>query len=112
MGRVLRKFRLDELPQLLNILRGEMSIVGPRPEQPGLATKLEETIPYYSERVNVLPGLTGWAQVQYPYTNSAEDSAHKLEFDLYYIKHLSMALDLQIILRTLRIVLFAKERVV
>jgi exopolysaccharide biosynthesis polyprenyl glycosylphosphotransferase len=110
LGRVLRRFRLDEIPQFWNILRGEMSIVGPRPERPELADQLEMEIPFFRERENVLPGLTGWAQVQYPYTDNVEDSARKLEFDLYYIKNLSLSLDLQIVLRTLRIVLFGKER--
>lgn len=110
LGRVLRRFRLDEIPQMWNILRGDMSIVGPRPERPELVAKLEKEIPYYRERENVMPGLTGWAQVQYPYTDNIEDTARKLEFDLYYTKNLSMSLDLQIILRTLRIILFAKER--
>jgi len=110
IGHVLRRFRLDEVPQIVNILRGEMSIVGPRPERPELIRELIGEIPYYEERQNVLPGLTGWAQIRYPYGSSVEDAARKLEYDLYYIKHLSFSLDLQIILSTLRIVLFGKER--
>lgn len=109
-GRCLRRFRLDELPQLFNILRGEMSVVGPRPERPELAARLEAAVPFYAERVNVMPGLTGWAQIHYPYGNSVEDAARKLEYDLYYIRHLSIALDLQIILSTLRIVVLGMER--
>jgi len=110
VGKILRKFRLDEMPQFWNILKGEMSIVGPRPERPELHVELEKKIPYYAERSNVMPGLTGWAQVRYPYGNSVEDSARKFEYDLYYIKYLSLSLDLQIILRTIRIVLFGLER--
>jgi exopolysaccharide biosynthesis polyprenyl glycosylphosphotransferase len=110
VGRFLRATRMDELPQFWNVLRGDMSLVGPRPERPELAAMLREKIPFYSERENVLPGLTGWAQVRYPYGSSAEDTRRKLEYDLYYIKHVSLALDLQILLSTLRIVLFGKER--
>jgi len=110
LGRVLRRFRLDEIPQFVNILRGEMSVVGPRPERPELARDLAGKIPFYDERENMIPGLTGWAQVRYPYGSSVEDAARKLEYDLYYMKHMSLSLDLQIILSTLRIVLFGKER--
>jgi len=110
IGRVLRRFRLDEVPQFINVLRGEMSIVGPRPERPEITSELVRKIPFYEERENVTPGLTGWAQIRYPYGNSVEDAARKLEFDLYYIKHLSFSLDLQIILSTLRIVVLGKER--
>lgn len=111
LGRVLRRFRIDEIPQFINILRGEMSVVGPRPERPELAQGLSEQIPFYDERENIMPGLTGWAQVRYPYGNTVEDAARKLEYDLYYMKHMSLSLDLQIILSTLRIVLFGKERI-
>ena len=110
IGHVLRRFRLDEIPQLLNVLKGEMSIVGPRPERPEIVTQLEKQITFYRERENVMPGLTGWAQIRYPYGNSVEAARAKLEYDLYYIKNLSLTLDLQIILRTLRIVLFGMER--
>ena len=106
VGRVLRRFRLDEIPQFINVIRGEMSIVGPRPERPQLVEKLEKEIPFYAERENTTPGLTGWAQIRYPYGNSVEDSARKLEYDLYYMKHMSFSLDLQIVLSTLRIVIF------
>jgi exopolysaccharide biosynthesis polyprenyl glycosylphosphotransferase len=109
-GRSLRKYRLDEIPQLWNILKGEMSLVGPRPERPELVEKLEKLIPYYRERENIPPGLTGWAQIRYPYGATMEDSRAKLEFDLYYLQNLSIALDIRIILRTLRIVLFGMER--
>ncbi|MBN1671877.1 MAG: sugar transferase [Kiritimatiellae bacterium] len=110
LGRVLRKFRLDEIPQIVNILKGDMSIVGPRPERPEIIADLEQAIPFYRERLNIMPGLTGWAQIRYPYTNTVQDAARKLEFDLYYIKYLSMRLDIQIILSTIRIVLFGLER--
>ncbi len=110
LGHVLRRFRLDEIPQFVNILKGEMSIVGPRPERPELTAQLAKRIPFYDERENVMPGLTGWAQIRYPYGSTVEDAAHKLEYDLYYMKHLSFSLDLQIILMTLRIVVLGKER--
>jgi len=110
IGRFLRKYRLDELPQLWNVFKGEMSLVGPRPERPELVAKLEKVIPYYRERENILPGLTGWAQIRYPYGATIEDSRAKLEFDLYYLQNFSTALDIRIILRTLRIVLFGMER--
>lgn len=110
VGRFLRKYRLDELPQLINVLRGEMSLVGPRPERPEIVEKLSKAIPYYRERENLLPGLTGWAQIRYPYGATVEDARAKLEFDLYYLQNLSIGLDLQIILRTLRIVVFGLER--
>ena len=111
LGRLLRRFRIDEIPQFINILRGEMSLVGPRPERPELAQGLAEQIPFYDERENIMPGLTGWAQVRYPYGSTVEDAARKLEYDLYYMKHMSLSLDLQIVLSTLRIVLFGKERI-
>jgi lipopolysaccharide/colanic/teichoic acid biosynthesis glycosyltransferase len=110
LGHVLRRFRLDEIPQLWNVFLGEMSLVGPRPEQPELADRLEAMIPFYRERENMLPGLSGWAQVQYAYTDNIEDAATKLEYDLYYIKNVSIRLDVQIILRTFRIILFGMER--
>jgi lipopolysaccharide/colanic/teichoic acid biosynthesis glycosyltransferase len=110
LGRFLRRFRLDELPQLVNVLNGEMSLVGPRPERPEIIAELERRIPCYNERENITPGLTGWAQIRYPYGYTVEDAARKLEYDLYYMKHLSLALDLQIILSTLRIVMLGKER--
>ena len=110
LGRFLRKFRLDELPQLINVLKGDMSLVGPRPERPELVEKLAREIPFYRERENIPPGLTGWAQIRYPYGASIEDSRAKLEYDLYYLQNLSVALDLRIILRTLRIVIFGLER--
>lgn len=110
LGRVLRKFRLDEIPQLWDVIAGKMSLVGPRPERPEIVAELEKQIPNYRERENVPPGITGWAQVRYPYADSVEDVARKLEYDLYYIKNLSIRLDFQIILRTVRIVMLGKER--
>jgi lipopolysaccharide/colanic/teichoic acid biosynthesis glycosyltransferase len=110
LGRILRRFRLDEIPQFVNIIRGDMSLVGPRPERPELVAELEKTVPFYRERENVMPGLTGWAQIRYGYGNTTEDAARKLEYDLYYMKHLSFALDLQILLSTLQIVLFGAEK--
>jgi lipopolysaccharide/colanic/teichoic acid biosynthesis glycosyltransferase len=101
LGRVLRRTRLDELPQLLNILLGEMSFVGPRPERPEFVATLEKAIPYYAWRHAARPGLTGWAQINYPYGSSVEDSVRKLEYDLYYIRNFSLATDLFIVLRTL-----------
>ncbi|MDP4536384.1 TIGR03013 family PEP-CTERM/XrtA system glycosyltransferase [Alkalimonas collagenimarina] len=110
VGRIIRKYRIDELPQLLNVLRGEMGFVGPRPERPEFVCELEKDIPYYSQRHNVKPGLTGWAQLKYPYGATTEDSMEKLKFDLYYIKHRSLLLDLVILIRTVEIVLFGKGR--
>jgi len=110
VGRWLRMFRLDEIPQLWNVLRGDMSIVGPRPEQPGLVQALEHSIPFYREREYARPGLTGWAQINSLYGNSMESTRRKVEYDLYYIKNMSLSLDLQIILRTFRIVLLGKEK--
>jgi len=105
VGRFLRATRLDELPQLWNVLRGEMSLVGPRPERPEFVARLTEQIPYYGQRHVVKPGLTGWAQVRYAYGSSVEDAMEKLQYDLFYIKNLSLALDLLIVLSTLKTVL-------
>ncbi len=101
VGALLRLTRLDEAPQFWNILRGEMSLVGPRPERPEFVEKLAKEIPFYNQRHLVKPGLTGWAQINYPYGASTEDALNKLKYDLYYIKHSSPGLDLQIILRTI-----------
>ncbi|MFZ0708062.1 MAG: exopolysaccharide biosynthesis polyprenyl glycosylphosphotransferase [Candidatus Korobacteraceae bacterium] len=105
VGRFIRKFRLDELPQLINVLRGDMSLVGPRPEQPTLADLLEEQIPYYGQRHSLRPGITGWAQVKYGYGGTVGENKVKLEHDLFYIKHLSMPLDLAIIFETGKVLL-------
>jgi sugar transferase (PEP-CTERM system associated) len=108
VGRFLRKTRLDEIPQLYNVLRGDMSFVGPRPERPEFVEQLTENIPYYSKRHSVKPGLTGWAQVNYSYGDCEEDALEKLRYDLYYIKHYSLILDLLIVLETVKVVLFGK----
>lgn len=108
LGALFRKCRIDELPQFFNILCGDMSMVGPRPERPEFVNKLKEIIPYYSERHFVKPGVTGWAQVRYPYGASEEDAMEKLRFDLYYIKNLSLTFDFMIILETIQVVLFRK----
>jgi len=108
VGAFFRKSRIDELPQFFNILRGDMSMVGPRPERPEFVSKLKEAIPYYSERHFVKPGVTGWAQVRYAYGASVEDALEKLRYDLYYIKNLSLTLDFMIILETIQVVLFRK----
>jgi lipopolysaccharide/colanic/teichoic acid biosynthesis glycosyltransferase len=133
VGRVLRKFRLDELPQLINVLKGEMSIVGPRPERemfirdfrelitesrlgrratdpPGIVVScgVKEKIPYYSHRLLVKPGITGWAQVMYPYASSLEQTKEKLQYDLFYVKNIGFFLDMAILLKTVRIVLFGR----
>ena len=108
VGRFLRKTRIDELPQLINVLKGEMSVIGPRPERPEFVRELAEKLPYYDVRHTVKPGITGWAQVCYPYGASLEDSRYKLEYDLFYIKHLSALLEAKIILKTIGVILFPK----
>ena len=106
IGRFIRKVRIDELPQTWAVLKGEMSFVGPRPERPQFVEQLEQQLPYYAERHMVKPGITGWAQINYPYGASIEDARHKLEYDLYYAKNYSPFLDLLILLQTLRVVLW------
>lgn len=108
IGRFIRKCRIDELPQLLNVLKGDMSFVGPRPERPEFVENFSETIPYYSERHRVKPGITGWAQMRYPYGTSEEDAVEKLKYDLYYVKNYSLFLDLLIMLQTTEVVLWGK----
>src|SRR5579872_7467484 len=105
VGRWLRKYRIDELPQFVNVLRGEMSIVGPRPERPEFVSMLEEKIPFYGLRHSVRPGITGWAQVKYQYGASVEETETKLEHDLFYIKHLSIMLDLAVLFETAKVML-------
>jgi len=107
-GGIIRKFRIDELPQLWNVLKGEMSFVGPRPERPVFVNDLAQKIPYYSLRHNIKPGVTGWAQICYPYGASEEDALRKLEYDLYYLKNLSVSMDLWIVFQTVKTVLFQK----
>ena len=104
VGTILRKTRLDELPQLINVLRGEMSFIGPRPERPEFVARLEKEIPFYQMRHLVTPGLTGWAQINFPYGASVKDAMEKLQYDFYYIKHSSLALDISILLRTIVVV--------
>jgi exopolysaccharide biosynthesis polyprenyl glycosylphosphotransferase len=108
LGRVLRKYRIDELPQLFNVLRGEMSIVGPRPERPEFLKKLSDEIPFFMHRLAVKPGITGWAQINYKYGNTTEDSVIKLEYDLYYIKHFSPQLDFYIMFHTVKTMLLTR----
>jgi sugar transferase (PEP-CTERM system associated) len=105
VGKFIRKFRLDELPQLINVFRGEMSLVGPRPERPYFCTMLEQATPYYILRQSVRPGVTGWAQIKYQYGGTIEESKTKLEYDLFYIKHLSFVLDLVILFGTAKVML-------
>ncbi|WP_321392627.1 TIGR03013 family XrtA/PEP-CTERM system glycosyltransferase [Emcibacter sp.] len=106
IGKIIRTTRIDEIPQIFNVLKGDMSFVGPRPERPFFVEKLGETIPYYHERHRVKPGITGWAQLNYPYGASEEDSRKKLEYDLYYIKNYSVFLDFLILIQTVRVVLW------
>lgn len=108
VGRLLRKIRLDETPQMFNVLRGDMSFIGPRPERPVFVNQLKEEIPYYVLRFAVKPGITGWAQVKYPYGSTVEDALEKLQYDLYYIKNTSIFLDLLILLRSIQVVLFGR----
>lgn len=110
VGRVIRLIRVDEIPQFWNIIKGEMSFVGPRPERPHFVSQLAEEIPFYEHRHLVAPGLTGWAQIKYPYGASVEDARRKLQYDLYYIKNQSLALDLVIVFETVKTVLFGKGR--
>ncbi|RXD05038.1 TIGR03013 family PEP-CTERM/XrtA system glycosyltransferase [Sphingomonas sp. UV9] len=106
IGRFIRKVRIDELPQTWTVLKGEMSFVGPRPERPQFVEQLEQQLPFYAERHMVKPGITGWAQINYPYGASIEDARHKLEYDLYYAKNYSPFLDMLILLQTIRVVLW------
>lgn len=108
VGHVMRKFRIDELPQLFNVIKGEMSLVGPRPERPFFVDQLTQQIPYYAVRQSVKPGVTGWAQVRYHYGATVEDSQQKLQFDLYYVKNNSLFLDLVILFETVAVVLMGK----
>ena len=108
VGRFLRKSRMDELPQIVNVLKGDMSFVGPRPERPFFVEQLHKEIPYYSLRQEVKPGITGWAQIKYPYGATKKDALEKLQYDLFYIKHLSLWLDLAIIFETIKVVLLGR----
>jgi sugar transferase (PEP-CTERM system associated) len=106
IGKFIRKVRIDELPQTWNVLKGDMSFVGPRPERPEFVADLEKQLPYFAERHIVKPGITGWAQINYPYGASLDDSRQKLEYDLYYAKNYTPFLDLVIILQTIRVVIW------
>jgi lipopolysaccharide/colanic/teichoic acid biosynthesis glycosyltransferase len=108
VGKVIRKIRVDELPQLFSVLSGDMSLVGPRPERPYFVDKLTQEIPYYAVRQSVKPGVTGWAQVRYHYGASVEDSAEKLQYDLYYVKNHTLFLDLVVLFETVGVVVMAK----
>ncbi len=110
IGWFMRRFRLDEIPQLYNVIKGDMSLVGPRPERPEMIRRVTAEVSCFEERLDVAPGLTGWAQIRYPYGESVRDAARKLEYDLYYIKNMSPLLDLRIMLSTLRIVLFGAKQ--
>jgi sugar transferase (PEP-CTERM system associated) len=110
VGNFMRKTRIDELPQILNVFKGEMSFVGPRPERPYFVEQLIEVVPYYNVRHSVKPGITGWAQVRYGYGSSAEDALQKLQYDLYYVKNNSLFLDVLILIDTLKVVLFRSGR--
>jgi exopolysaccharide biosynthesis polyprenyl glycosylphosphotransferase len=105
VGNFLRRYRIDEIPQIWNVLRGDMSFVGPRPERPEFVKQLSQEIPYYEERHSVKPGITGWAQVCYRYGASTDDALEKLKYDLFYVKNMSFALDLLILFRTIKIML-------
>lgn len=110
VGKIIRKFRVDELPQLYNVLRGDMYFVGPRPERPQFTKELCKSIPFYDQRLSVKPGLTGWAQLRYPYGSSEKDALEKLKFDLYYIRHRNLMFDLLILLKTSEIIIFGQGR--
>ncbi|MEO1245997.1 MAG: TIGR03013 family XrtA/PEP-CTERM system glycosyltransferase [Pseudomonadota bacterium] len=108
VGKFIRKYRLDELPQILNVLRGDMSLVGPRPERPKFVAQLSESIPYYAERHTVKPGITGWAQLKYAYGSTEQDAVEKLQYDLFYVKNQGLMLDVAILLQTVEVVLWGK----
>jgi lipopolysaccharide/colanic/teichoic acid biosynthesis glycosyltransferase len=108
VGAFIRKARIDELPQLVNVLRGDMSFVGPRPERPEFVDELAKSLPYYRSRHAVKPGITGWAQLCYPYGASDHDALEKLQYDLFYVKHRSLIFDLAIVLQTVEVVLWGK----
>ncbi len=108
IGRIIRKLRIDELPQFLNVLRGDMSFVGPRPERPFFVDQLASKIPYYAARHSIKPGITGWAQVRYPYGASLDDAVEKLQYDLYYVKNHTLFLDVMVLIETVQVVLWGK----
>jgi lipopolysaccharide/colanic/teichoic acid biosynthesis glycosyltransferase len=106
VGALIRKVRIDEIPQIVNVLMGDMSFIGPRPERPFFVDELRQVIPYYFERHRVKPGISGWAQLNYPYGASIEDAKEKFQFDLYYIKNYSLFLDLIVLIQTVRVVVW------
>ena len=108
IGKLIRKLRIDEIPQMYNVLNGEMSLVGPRPERPFFVDQLSEQIPYYKRRLKVRPGITGWAQVKHKYDENLEDVKVKLRYDLFYIENMSLRMDMKILARTILVVLFGK----
>jgi lipopolysaccharide/colanic/teichoic acid biosynthesis glycosyltransferase len=108
VGRIIRRIRVDEIPQIINVLAGDMSFIGPRPERPFFVDQLHKQIPYYDLRHRVKPGITGWAQVNYPYGASVEDAKRKLAYDLYYVKKNEVFLDFTILIQTVRVILFAQ----
>jgi len=108
VGKYIRRWRIDEFPQLFNVIKGKMSFVGPRPEREFFVEELEKEIPYYGERFSVKPGVTGWAQVCYPYGSSVEDAKEKLNYDLFYIKNMSIFMDLLVIMKTVKTVIFGE----
>ena len=108
VGAFIRKTRIDELPQILNVLRGDMSFVGPRPERPEFVAQLAERIPYYASATAIKPGITGWAQLCYPYGSSEQDALEKLQYDLYYVKNHSLLFDLVILVQTVEVVVLGK----
>jgi lipopolysaccharide/colanic/teichoic acid biosynthesis glycosyltransferase len=110
VGRFLRVYRLDELPQFINVIRGQMSFIGPRPERPEFVNQILQVEPLYAERHTLRPGLTGWAQVCYPYGSNLDDAIRKLEYDLFYLKNVSFLFDMAIIFQTVKIVLWGRGR--
>jgi exopolysaccharide biosynthesis polyprenyl glycosylphosphotransferase len=108
VGKIIRKLRIDEIPQMINVLKGQMSLVGPRPERPFFVQTLNKQIPYYSLRHSIKPGITGWAQICYMYGDSEKDAIEKLQYDLYYIKNMSALFDLQIIFESLKVILLGR----
>jgi len=108
VGRIIRKLRIDEIPQMINVLKGEMSFVGPRPERPFFVEKLQRKNRYYGLRLSVKPGITGWAQISYPYGDTEKGAEEKLQYDLYYIKNMSVLFDVQIIFESLKVILLGK----
>ena len=110
VGKWIRRMRIDEIPQLINVFLGHMSLVGPRPERPAFVRELSRKIAFYPERLYVQPGLTGWAQINYSYTSTIQETETKLQYDLYYIKHVSFFLDFRILIKTFKISFFGRGR--